>query len=39
MVKAASAYDAVPVVGAMIEVEQILEDDTPVFGEITVLEY
>jgi len=39
LVKAASVYDAVPIVGAMIEVEQILEDDTPVFGEIIVLEY
>lgn len=36
--RAAEAYGAVPVVGAMIEVKRILEDDTPVFGEITILE-
>lgn len=35
--RAAEVHEATPVVGAMIEVEQILEDDTPVFGEITIL--
>jgi hypothetical protein len=36
--RAAEVYEATPIVGAMIEVEQILEDDTPVFGKITILE-
>lgn len=35
--RAAEAFDAKPIVGAMIEVLRIEEDDTPVFGEITVL--
>ena len=35
--RSAETYGATPIVGAMIEVEQILDDDTPVFGEITIL--
>ena len=35
--RSAAVYGATPIVGAMIEVEQILDDDTPVFGEITIL--
>jgi len=35
--KSADAYVAKPLVGAMIEVVDVREDDTPVFGKITVL--
>ena len=33
----AETYDETPLAGAMIEVEAVKEDDTPVFGKITVL--
>ena len=36
--KTAKTYDATPLMGAMIEIESIDEDDTPVFGKITILE-
>jgi len=35
--KSAETYSAIPLAGSMIEVTSVEEDDTPVFGEITVL--
>ena len=35
--KSAETYGATPLAGAMIEVVDVLEDDTPVFGEITII--
>ncbi len=35
--RSAQAYGANPICAGMIEVEAVREDDTPVFGEITVL--
>ena len=36
--RSAATYGAVPIAGAMIEITEVLDDDTPVFGEIIVLE-
>ena len=38
MQESARGYDAVPLIGAMIKVVWVDPDDTPVFGEITILE-
>ena len=38
MQESAKGYGAVPLIGAMIKVSWIQPDDTPVFGEITILE-
>ena len=35
--KSAETYGAIPLCASMIEVTHVKEDDTPVFGEITVL--
>ena len=37
MQRSADTYAAKPLAGAMIEVTSIKDDDTPVFGEITIL--
>jgi hypothetical protein len=36
--RSAETYGAIPIAGVMIEITEVLDDDTPVFGEITVLE-
>jgi len=35
--RSAEAYGATPLCGSMIEVTDVKEDDTPVFGKITLL--
>jgi len=37
LAKAAEKFKSTPIVGAMIEVVRIKEDDTPVFGKITII--
>ena len=38
IVRSAEAYGANAITGAMIEVVEVLDDDTPVFGEIVIIE-